>query len=161
MLPWPWKTVLSVVQTVWPSAVIAGGAIRDWEHERGIKDVDVFVPAIALSEIERLFPDAIKIELGDSSIFGADIPYHYTFTRYGWLFEVTFKDDLDTLLDQMDIGLCLVKFDGELITRATEYRKDSARKTLTLIRRTGGEEAHLDKIALKYPDFRIIDRLRG
>jgi hypothetical protein len=161
LLPWPWRTVLSEVQVVWPSAVIAGGALRDWEHDRGIKDVDVFVPVVALSEVERLFPDAKKIELDDASVFGTDIPYHYTFTRYGWLFEVTFKNDLEVLLDRMDIGLCMIKFDGESITRAINYRKDSSRKTLTLIRNTGGEDAHLDRIALKYPDFRIINRLRG
>jgi hypothetical protein len=158
-IPRPWQSVLSEVQVVWPFAVIAGGALRDWDHERGVRDVDIFVPVAAPGEVERLFPDAKKCAVEDASEFGADIPYHCTFTRYGWLFEITFKYDLDDLLDTMDVGLCMIKFDGSEVTAATEYRKDSHRKTLTLLRRTGGEGAHLARIALKYPDFRIVDRL--
>jgi tRNA nucleotidyltransferase/poly(A) polymerase len=158
-IPRPWLRVLYEVQTVWPSAVIAGGALRDWDHERGVKDVDIFVPAVALSEVERLFPDAKKCELEDASTFGNDVPYHYTFTRYGWLFEVTFKHDLVGLLDTMDVGLCRIKHDGADVIISTEYRKDSYRKTLTLLRRTGGEKEHLARIALKYPDFRIVDNI--
>jgi tRNA nucleotidyltransferase/poly(A) polymerase len=160
-IPWPWKKVLAEVQTVWPQAVIAGGALRDWDHERGVKDVDVFVPARALGEVERLFPDAKKCDLDDASVFGADIPYYYTFTRFGWLFETTFRDRIEKLLDEMDVGLCLIKFDGNEVTSAVEYRKDSHRKTITLLRRTGGEEAHVARMASKYPDFRLVNKADG
>ena len=43
-IPQEWREVLSKVQEVFPTAVIAGGALRDLEYNRPVKDVDIFIP---------------------------------------------------------------------------------------------------------------------
>jgi len=43
IVPIEWKKFLSTVQTLFPDAVIAGGALRDLIVEKQVKDVDIFV----------------------------------------------------------------------------------------------------------------------
>jgi len=43
IVPIEWKKFLSAVQTLFPDAVIAGGALRDLIVEKPIKDVDIFI----------------------------------------------------------------------------------------------------------------------
>jgi hypothetical protein len=42
-IPADWQAVLQKIQTVYPSAIIAGGALRDLYHGKPVKDVDIFI----------------------------------------------------------------------------------------------------------------------
>ena len=67
IIPAPWKKFLSTIQTLYPSAIIAGGALRDTIVENPIKDVDIFIkdqvtftefstgPTIDINDIANLF----------------------------------------------------------------------------------------------------------
>jgi len=41
-LPETWSSLLGLLRTVLPSAYLAGGAIRDFDNGRTVKDFDVF-----------------------------------------------------------------------------------------------------------------------
>jgi tRNA nucleotidyltransferase/poly(A) polymerase len=41
-LPRAWELVLERIRSVLPSAYLAGGAIRDFDNARAVKDFDVF-----------------------------------------------------------------------------------------------------------------------
>jgi len=43
IIPAPWKNFLSTIQTLHPSAIIAGGALRDTICDNQVKDVDIFI----------------------------------------------------------------------------------------------------------------------
>lgn len=43
IIPQEWKKFLAAIQTIYPGAIIAGGALRDTIVENPVKDVDVFI----------------------------------------------------------------------------------------------------------------------
>ena len=53
-IPKSWRSVLSEIQKHCPSAVIAGGALRDLYHEVQVKDLDIFIEAGDSEEAEGL-----------------------------------------------------------------------------------------------------------
>lgn len=56
------KGILADAQEVWPGAVIAGGALRDWHMGWEPRDVDVFVPAGELQPHPlRWFPASFSV----------------------------------------------------------------------------------------------------
>src|SRR5689334_11499331 len=44
MIPIEWREMLHTLQQAYPSAVIAGGCLRDLVFGGAVKDIDVFVP---------------------------------------------------------------------------------------------------------------------
>lgn len=45
MIPQSWTDLLSQIQAICPSAVLAGGALRDLDHGVPVKDLDIFIRA--------------------------------------------------------------------------------------------------------------------
>lgn len=44
IIPYEWEAILSKLRTNgFPEAIIAGGAIRDLDHDKPVKDVDIFI----------------------------------------------------------------------------------------------------------------------
>jgi hypothetical protein len=48
IIPKEWKNFLSSIQTMFPSAIIAGGALRDTICDNQVKDVDIFIEDLAM-----------------------------------------------------------------------------------------------------------------
>jgi hypothetical protein len=170
IIPKSWTSVLKAIQQQpnWSTAIIAGGALRDSDNERPIKDVDIFVP-YAENSFERLISatgkhDLTKVGHNKKLITstGANIdPVHFTFKLDGWKVEVSQKvcPDFDylKLLEGFDIGLCMISYDGNDIYKSQEYIKDKDNKTITIVRPTGGGEmTHAERIQKKYPNWTII-----
>lgn len=60
-----------------------------------------------------------------------------------------------TLLEQFDIGLCQIAYDGKKIITLKPFEDDFNNKTLTLTRPNHSTKAHLERIVKKYPDFAL------
>lgn len=71
IIPQEWKKFLSIIQTMFPSAIIAGGALRDTICDNEVKDVDIFIADLDPSWV--LDPTAIasllqvQIAIGDET----------------------------------------------------------------------------------------------
>jgi hypothetical protein len=59
--------VLKDVRNVCPTAVIAGGALRDLDHAVAFKDIDIFVPTQSTEQALKIYEDLI-ISLGAPDI---------------------------------------------------------------------------------------------
>src|SRR3569623_1528091 len=60
-IPERWQTVLRYVQNVAPDAVIAGGALRDLDNGRPVKDIDIFVQGNAMADLRSLREKLIEL----------------------------------------------------------------------------------------------------
>lgn len=162
---------IEVVQSLrgrsgWGCTTLAGGALRDLDNGRPIKDVDIFVPHLGDNDAasENLIRAKIK---GQSSIMevahdafsasqvGKPGISHFHFQYCGWKFEISQKTDsfdYATLLDSFDLGICMISLDqSNAIYRAPEYNSDVSNKEITIVRKTGGREVeHAERLRKKY-----------
>lgn len=162
-MPPIWADVLRKVQSVFPTAIIAGGALRDLDHDRPIKDVDIFVPGPALREILTLFPDAVTTIPGDDKASrlarGAFEPVFYAnhvTTIDGWRFEISVTDKpLHLWFDYCDIGLCKIIYNGVSVEKHEDYIRDSAGGNVTVYGDIEFCRKHVERIMTKYPNFTL------
>ncbi len=172
-LPDTWLFIMDRIQNIsgWSNATLAGGALRDLDNGRQIKDVDIFVPFIgndiARKTLQQMLADFIDHKLCELehnthnvSQVGTEGISHFQFEQDGWLFEIsqiTKAFDSKTLLDSFDIGLCMISLVGNAVYRRPEYQNDIVNKTITVIQETGGgEQIHAERIQKKYSGWRII-----
>lgn len=126
-----------------PEATIAGGAIRDLDNGRVIKDVDVFVNSHNPHEI------GVKLE----AIFGvenvhAGLPEYVAWEKLtgdlGGLYSVSFGGETYEVIGckgkvsaqhaalRNDMGICQIAWDGEAVFKSDLYRQDIRNKTMTV-----------------------------
>jgi hypothetical protein len=170
-IPKLWKRVLRNVQEVFPEAIIAGGALRDLDHGREIKDVDIFV----LDKGDDTVP-WLEALLGPSvSVLGQASEYHIgraarpvtnvtTFMIEGQRFEVIAVKTTepvifsDYVLADFDLGICRIFYDGKKLVRSWEYQNNALDKTFTAYIPLSGRQLDLTKervrrLSEKYPEF--------
>ena len=135
-----------------PGSILAGGAVRDYDNNKPIKDYDFFIPAVHLPHVLKAVP---CIQIGHSyygefqvfNVKGAEEIIQFIFTKEDpeWVVENTF-----------DLGICYIYIDfstGDVV-RLKEYENDINSKTITLFRkkqRPGTD--HLERVSRKYKDF--------
>lgn len=73
--------------------------------------------------------------------------------KTGTAYNFIFTDGIAGVVDNFDIGLCQIAFDGEKIVTTPAYDNDVKNKTITLINSNKGSKEHLQRIVVKYPDF--------
>lgn len=172
-IPQRWRDVLAAIQAAgFPEAIIAGGALRDLDHGKPIKDVDIFVDAkgIETLQLKKQLDAAFGYEgVGIFENPAADLDEDYTWEGvvvagvWDWVYApsdflgqpkfqviavekpegVVFRD---YVIDDFDIGLCQQAFDGVLECITTAYLDDAALKTLTVTRA---------------PSYNALQRTRG
>lgn len=171
-IPQEWQDVLKEVQAVFPSAVIAGGALRDLMHGRPIKDVDIFIP-VSKDYIGSL--DAAYEAMWDA-FAGEDITLDEQ-TQYGVrtledkdrdlyaIFKLVKRDKYDLILctpeaariETFDINICQITYDGQHIRTTGAFAHGFLTKTLKVmnVNRTDRNKARLERIQQKYPDYTV------
>lgn len=162
-IPTNWKEVLEKVQQVFPSAVIAGGALRDTFLNKPIKDVDIFIPV----------PSGMTLDDAYESIWNMFDRYSWTiqldpFSKYGTTKTETDADrDLYAIyklerlivpedtrafwcpsgekydlilcteeaanIDTFDINLCQITFDGVMLSYSAAFQDAVDRKVLKVM----------------------------
>lgn len=150
-IPQRWLDVLSALQSAgFTEAFIGGGALRDLDHDRPIKDVDIFVrdragcahgvlmatlPELTIydktefhSEYAINFPDVAGVYEAFESVLGG-APYNIIACN-GPAGDTAFRRHH---LSRFDLGICHIMFDGTLRTMDTHYVTDAANRTITLV----------------------------
>jgi hypothetical protein len=169
--------ILQAVQKVEPKAVVAGGCLRDAEHGKPIKDIDVFIPLRDWGDLREVVK-RITDELGVESSLPLDFtPYQewngevigvHQIRKDGLnieLIALAISPDVfswETCVSRMDMGLCQIAFTGTCVFCSQYYSEDAQAKRFSVHRDClayYSEEATLarfDRLSLKYPEYPLI-----
>ncbi|MGH6746410.1 hypothetical protein [Novosphingobium sp.] len=143
-IPSAWAETLAHVQTVFPEAMIAGGALRDLDNGRPIKDIDIFAPNCPTSFDETLelvrkllpAPNMLHNMLGSYGTWAtAECVGVFDIRAPALDYQlICLSSPQSSILPRIDFGLCRIGFDGRKVTRTPEYFEDQASQKFTLLR---------------------------
>jgi hypothetical protein len=175
-LPQEWAETLSNISLVVKApAVLSGGAIRDWLHDKPIKDLDIFV-SWSMDGLSALNDLMIKTgyertqNISPSCEGLGEVVAVVGYSKFGEIdLNVIFLDtavDLSPLgiASRNDFGICQIAawVDGYSASFRFDYTdqfiEDVIGKTFTLTR-TGDEGRSLrryERLQAKYPSHRLI-----
>jgi hypothetical protein len=170
-IPQVWIDMLRKVQGELPSAVIAGGALRDLWHNKPIKDVDIFIPMksdeVDLDAIEAkvlaIYPYS---ELVLTSMYGqkgdvATPGFRNIFAIWrmevdGVIYELIFIEDMgENMIDVFDISICQISFDGEMLHTSKEFMRSIGDGVIRVCNtnRADRQVKRLRRVMDKYPEY--------
>lgn len=146
LIPPSWTELLKRIQSVCPSAVIAGGALRDLDNGRPVKDLDVFLEADSESKArqimedlgdagfavswdesfgENVYPEDQNLEVvAVMDLLGFDIAVQLIFVAWPTI----------AIVERFDYGICRLSWDGAKLVRPPEYDLDKASRLFRLRR---------------------------
>lgn len=149
-IPAKWKAIMSLAQEIEPRAVLAGGALRDLDNGKPVKDLDIFVP----SHSEAVFHQTVY---AFSKVWDAPTVPYESFESY-----MTWHDRLmgvaewellgvpvqiiglyladvmwspDGVINRVDMGICQIAWDGESFYKTPAYDVDKQTQTFTIVKR--------------------------
>lgn len=164
--------ILSRIQSIAPLAVIGGGALRDADNDRPVKDLDIFIPCrgeadavdimFSLGKLdfavsyeqsqESMYPEDQNLEVvavAEMGITAAGTPIQLIFTNHGFTKQS----------DRFDYGICQIEFDGKELYRSEAYLEDQQRKVFRLARdretpmAMRGSIHRYARLVQKYPEW--------
>lgn len=171
-IPTAWLDTMSRVRSVLPSAFLAGGALRDLDNGRPVKDLDVFFTEGAYDT--SYLEDGLA-KLGyfyNSRCAGAymtdaagEVGGTTTYVNTDGLPELNLIQ-LDpsfnpaSIVERVDFGLCQIGYDlmGVISTAAYQFDKVNQRFTLTRAESVEGVMRSLkryDRLSQKYPGWEL------
>lgn len=155
---------LREIRKIIPSAIIAGGVIRDLYHDKQIHDVDIYVPndpasfignGSVYSEIFWKTHFDLKTNISfaidsiTSSTSGDDeyeeknhINMTWNISKNEILYNIIIVDidPTEYVTKFFDVGLCKAYYDGTKIRLTSDFMRDSQNKTLTIVSESMSEE---------------------
>lgn len=175
-VPSTWRMVLDVAREVAPGACIAGGALRDLDHGKTPKDVDIFFSASSGPDFAYLMMEmgnrlGVKLECTQQTwdeyrtrngLITGVTPFKYQ----GVSFELIGMDpehlpggsaariDHLNVTETFDFGLCKISTDGNSITTAGAYRTDKSLKQFTHLHNFKGGEPGMKRSFQRWFRFR-------
>lgn len=139
-IPTAWRAALKRIQAISPGAVLAGGCLRDRDHEVPVKDLDFFVQKRTgkIDDLEKIAA-AIRADGGEAEIDGNKV-YPESDNRVVGVVDVKLANcppiqiivadwcDIPTLFSMFDYGVCQIAYDGRKFHRSLYYNDDSRKK---------------------------------
>lgn len=151
-IPATWLQVLEDIQKVCPSAVLAGGALRDLWHDRPVKDIDIFIGVGGIDEAQAQFeklggepPDEgweVQLaDIADAGIYPESMKEVILVEDYvgdnptGIPVQLIFVNwNTQYITDRFDFGICRIMTDGGSLKVCHTFEEDSANKALNIRR---------------------------
>lgn len=153
-----------------PNALVAGGAPRDWSHNKEAKDIDLYfnfshqLTACDFKEILlNIFPEISKEVVSfDYPEKMANIQFvvkmEYKGLKFDLISTIDFVD-LSSVFSSFDTDLCMVAYYGHDIVSSIEFiRAKSAKKSKINTKLSGDRlkislEKHIPRLKEKYPEY--------
>ena len=174
-------TLLKIKKEI-PSAIIAGGAIRDLYHNKFINDIDIYVPNIPdLTDSEDFWRNVFDIKedgmystdhikhLGEEDDESYEEKNHiglvWEMSSGKFLYNIIVVDlePIEYVIRFFDIGLCKAYCDGTRIRLTADFMHDSQFKRLTIVGESMPQtefnhmmEYHIQKLQKKYPGYTLV-----
>lgn len=146
-IPDSWGALVRSIREVCPTAVLAGGALRDLDNAREVKDLDIFIFADsdreAFGHIDALnagpfsvsfdetfeggkaYPEDQNLEVIQiADLLDHDLPVQLIFVRW----------PTDRIVERFDYGICQLAYDGSELTKGEHYEADKAAQVFQLRR---------------------------
>ena len=166
-IPYTWKEVLCTVQRAFPGACIAGGALRDLDHLKPVKDVDIFIPLtqrLSDKKIRSLldFPystfNVHLMNINKTKTCDRTIWSIYHLHMYGIEFELIFAVPNACDIKTFDINICQIEFDGINVRTTTEYCHGVQNKEIHFVNPQSQkrQDERIARIKEKYTEYKII-----
>lgn len=161
---------MSLVRSLLPSAFLAGGALRDLDNGRAVKDLDVFYtdndPGFALDEaLKKQGYTYHKYCAGDYMHASGEVQDACVWvSSHGQpdlnLVHLVPSFNPASIIDRVDFGLCQIGCDALGVTSTPAYQYDKEHQCFTLTRAESveGVERSLKRYARlsrKYPGWRL------
>lgn len=182
-IPQEWKDTLSKIQQVFPGAVIAGGCLRDLDHGKPIKDVDIFVPIYSTTDgtladidttLKSLFPPEIQDDLCSVAPVSLlvqndyarcnlrdEVLTVYTINTLPFACDIIFveSDGKDAIFCTFDMSINMVQYDNDRLTYSPLYSHTKVTKIIKVINHDSPErlERRVARLQEKYMEY-TIDR---
>lgn len=144
-IPQEWVDTLKRVQEVFPLAKIAGGALRDLQYNRTVKDVDIFIPISRTEDSNASEVNVLaaiqRIEEIFDTVVSPTIPVYFKettedFIKAGRLLETVQNTQIgDTHyelivgtpescdIEKFDFSICQISYDGTELKTTEAYRR--------------------------------------
>lgn len=176
-IPADWEELRSLVELACGPTVIVGGALRDLDNNRAVKDLDLFVlvppllansfdPAFYEAALRRTVPGLEVVQqLHTGYAEFRDEVFHVTTCRvaeFPYELQVIFTtlETPQAAVERVDFGMCQIGWDGEALIRTTAYYCDRATCSFTLLQ--APSEHHrkrsirrFERFVEKYPGWRF------
>lgn len=128
--PW-WCELLAKIHETCPSAIIAGGALRDLYIGPTPKDLDIFLPR------DAQLPVMTMAEGEQSAKFDDTVAYQFVYSGYPLPINCIFCEQQVMPMQRFqrfDFGICKIAFDGQQIIPHDEFLWDLKSECFTLRR---------------------------
>lgn len=171
-IPSEWRDVLREVQEVFPSAVIAGGALRDSMWDKPVKDVDILVPVTfdyigsldaAYEAVWNMFSGQ-DIVLDSQSQYGVkckededrDLYAIFKLTR-GYKYDIILCTPDAARIETFDINICQISYDARKLLFTGDYAHGFLTRQIKVVNvnRTDRNAARVQRLLEKYPNFTV------
>lgn len=173
MIPSEWTALLTTIRQYAPEAFLAGGALRDLDNGRAIKDLDVFLStdadmgSILVAMLKHGY-QTVGTDLSLSEEYGSlgvgvtgILELLHTDRSIPALNFIRVEDaTVDGQVHRFDFGICQIAYDGERVIKTDAYLKDRDAKTFTITRDDDGEPRALrrwQRLSEKYSDWTLIN----
>lgn len=133
-LPKEWIETLKDIQFIFPTAVIAGGCLRDFLYDKEVKDIDIFIqtedaaPSVRGLELAlgvELRPLSQTTETEEYQQFAAETDRNlieiYSFVRYGIEHQIIFLKPDPEMVNKFDLSFCQITTDGKEVFMSELY----------------------------------------
>ena len=177
-VPQFWADALTSIRAVHPmleSAVIAGGALRDLDNGREIRDIDIFVRGEGEKDLfacrERLLEAGFEVgyydpdklyPVGENNEVVGYFDVHVEAVEQPFQLIVV-KWDTAKIVDRFDFGICKIAFDGRDLVVHPDYTEDKAAQQFRICRERDRSQLEASvhryaRLAQKYPGwpFRLL-----
>jgi hypothetical protein len=168
------KEVLSKLEVIDPTCILAGGAPRDWYFEKLASDLDFYVyfrPDFAYQKW-RYAKQLEKIGLNNFYIKGkAEFPENYKRNPYLiTALEGKYKEEkihimfmsektFSCVVNYFPFGICQVWWKGEEIKTTENFKESVNHKILRLLNNLYSDaDGYIQKIKDKFPDYLFIGK---
>jgi hypothetical protein len=170
-IPAAYAATLAAVRGVFPGALIAGGALRDLDNGRPVKDIDVTIPSWG--------GDFASFRKAAAPLIPAGTITKHCNASYGWQDECLGYIDIpsvdglpvqlialttgpESLLHRLDFGICRIGYDGVEVIKTDEYLADQATQSFTLLRADDSAQRdrsirRFERLSEKYPGWKLVD----